>query len=73
MTESSEIQQLREEIQNLRYLYKKLAETLIPEDKVMPDEAKALDEESKEYVSEKELVEKLRKKVRKEPQRSASD
>lgn len=43
MTESSEIQQLREEIQELRYLYKRLAETLIPEDEATPEEARALD------------------------------
>jgi len=73
MTESSEIQQLREEIQNLRYLYKKLAETMLPEDEATPEEIIALDDESKEYVSEVELVETLHKKAGKDPIRSTSD
>jgi hypothetical protein len=66
MTESSGIQQLR-------YLYKRLAETLIPEDEATPEEAEALDSEPKKYLSEAELVETLRKKAGKNFTRSASD
>jgi len=56
MTGSSEIQQLREDIQELRLLYKRLAETLISEEEPTLEEKAALDDESKEYFSEGELL-----------------
>jgi len=60
MTESSEIQQLREEVQELRLLYKRLAETLLPEEEPTVEETAALDAEPKEYFSEGELMRSLK-------------
>lgn len=60
MTESYGIQRLREEIQELRLLYRRLAETLLPEEEPMPEETAALDDESKEYFSESEFLRMLR-------------
>jgi hypothetical protein len=42
MTESSDIQQLREEIQELRFLYRRLAEALIPEEQATPEDLKSI-------------------------------
>jgi hypothetical protein len=42
MTDSSEIQQLREEIQELRFLYLKLAKTLIPEEQATPEDLESI-------------------------------
>jgi|GEM_PF-1504880 len=72
MTESYEIQQLREEIQELRLLYRRLAETLLPEEEPTPEETAALDDESKEYFSESEFLRMLRSDVRRRSTRSAS-
>ncbi len=63
MAESAEIQQIREELKELRYLYRRLAETLIPVKEPLPDEVKALEEEPKEYICEEELLKILRKKA----------
>lgn len=72
MTESYEIQQLREEIQELRLLYRRLAETLLPEEEPTPEETAALDDESKEYFSESEFLRMLQSDVRRRSERSAS-
>jgi len=72
MTGSSEIQQLREEIQELRLLYRRLAETLLPEEEPTPDEVAALDDEPKEYFSESEFLRMLQSNVRRRSKRSAS-
>jgi len=72
MTESSEIQQLREDIQELRLLYRRLAETLLPEEEPTPEEKAALDDESKEYFSEGEFLRMLQSSVRRRSKRSAS-
>ena len=72
MTGSYEIQQLREEIQELRLLYRRLAETLLPEEEPTPEETAALDDESKEYFSESEFLRMLRSDVRRRSTRSAS-
>ena len=72
MTESSEIQQLREDIQELRLLYRRLAETLLPEEEPTPEEKAALDDEPKEYFSESEFLRMLQSDVRRRSERSAS-
>ena len=72
MTESSEIQQLREEVQELRLLYKRLAETLLAEDEQTPEETAAMDDESKEYFSESEFMEMLQRDAGRRTKRSAS-
>jgi hypothetical protein len=72
MVESSEIQQLREDIQELRLLYRRLAETLLPEEEPTPEEKAALDDESKEYFSESEFLRMLQGNVRRSSKRSAS-
>jgi uncharacterized protein involved in exopolysaccharide biosynthesis len=72
MTESSEIQQLREEIQELRLLYRRLAETLLPEEEPTPEEKAPLDDESREYFSESEFLRMLQGDVRRSSKRSAS-
>lgn len=59
MTESSEIQQLREEIQELRLLYRRLAETLIPEEKPAPGDLESITE-SDETVNKDEFLRALR-------------
>jgi len=72
MTQESEIQQLREEIYELRLLYKKLAESLIPVVKPTPEEIESLEDDSKDYLSEEELVELLGSKRRRSRARSTS-
>ncbi len=72
MTESSEIQRLREDIIELRLLYRRLAETLLPEEEPTPEEKAALDDESKEYFSESEFLRMLQSDVRRRSERSAS-
>ncbi|MCJ7574306.1 hypothetical protein MUO93_08600 [Candidatus Bathyarchaeota archaeon] len=72
MVESSEIQQLREDIQELRLLYRRLAETLLPEEEPTPEERVALDDESREYFSEKEFLRMLQGNMRRRSKRSAS-
>jgi uncharacterized protein involved in exopolysaccharide biosynthesis len=72
MVESSEIQQLREDVQELRLLYRRLAETLLPEEEPTPEEKAALDDESREYFSESEFLRMLQGDVRRSSKRSAS-
>jgi hypothetical protein len=72
MTESSEIQQLREDVQELRLLYRRLVETLLPEEEPTPEEKAALDDESREYFSESEFLRMLQGDVRRRSKRSAS-
>jgi archaellum component FlaC len=72
MSESSEIQEIREEIRELRLLYRKLAEDLIPEEEPTPEEVEALDAEPKEYLSEGELLDLLRPEAGRKPGRSSS-
>ena len=56
MNEISEIlSQIRDELKELRLLYKELVEKLIPEEEPEPDERKAIEEED-ELVSEEELL-----------------
>jgi len=56
MSEISEIlSQIRDELKELRLLYKELVEKLIPEEEPEPDERKAIEEED-ELVSEEELL-----------------
>jgi len=59
MSELSEIlNQIREELKELRLLYKELAEKLIPVGEPKPDERKAIEEED-ELVNEDELFKAL--------------
>ena len=61
MSEISEIlSQIRDELKELRLLYKELVEKLIPEEEPEPDERKAI-EENDELVSEEELFQALKK------------
>ncbi len=74
MSESSELQEIREEIRELRLLYRKLAEDLIPEEEPTSEEVEALDAEPKEYLSEGEFMGLLRAgKAERKPRRSSSD
>ena len=60
MSEISEIlSQIRDELKELRLLYKELVEKLIPEEEPEPDERKAIEEED-ELVSEEELLRALK-------------
>ena len=60
MSEISEIlSQIRDELKELRLLYKELVEKLIPEEEPEPDERKAIDEDD-ELVSEEELFQALK-------------
>jgi len=61
MSEISEIlNQIRDELKELRLLYKELVEKLIPEEEPEPDERKAIEEDD-ELVSEEELFQALKK------------
>jgi len=63
----------REEIRELRLLYRKLAEDLIPEEEPTSEEVEALDAEPKEYLSEGELTGLLKgSKLERKPRRSSS-
>jgi hypothetical protein len=42
MTDSSELQQIREELQELRFLYRRLAEALIPEEQATPEDLESI-------------------------------
>jgi archaellum component FlaC len=55
MTESSEIQQLREDIQELRLLYGWLAEMIIPEEKATPEDIESV-ETPDEIVTKEEFL-----------------
>ena len=55
MTESSEIQQLREEIQELRVWYRKLAETLIPVEQITPEDLESI-KAPDEAISKEEFL-----------------
>jgi hypothetical protein len=59
MTGSSEIQQLREEIQELRLLYGRLAEVLIPEEKPAPGDLESIAEPD-EAVNKAEFLRALK-------------
>ncbi len=73
MVESSELAEIREEIRELRLLYGKLVERLIPEEEPTPEELEALDAEPKEYFSEDELMKLLKPgKPGRKPRRSSS-
>ena len=59
MSELSEIlNQIREELKELRILYKELAEKLIPVEEPKPDERRAIEEED-ELANEDELFQAL--------------
>ena len=61
MNEISEIlSQIRDELKELRLLYKELVEKLIPVEEPKPDEQRAIEEED-ELVSEEELLRVLKK------------
>ena len=61
MSEISEIlSQIRDELKELRLLYKELVEKLIPVEEPKPDEQRAIEEED-ELVSEEELLRVLKK------------
>ena len=61
MSEISEIlSQIRDELKELRLLYKELTLKLIPEEEPEPDERKAIEEDD-ELVSEEELFQALKK------------
>jgi len=61
MSEISEIlSQIRDELKELRLLYKELVEKLIPVEEPEPDEQRAIKEED-ELVSEEELFRVLKK------------
>ena len=61
MSEISEIlSQIRDELKELRLLYKELVEKLIPEEEPEPEERKAIGEDD-EFVSEEELFQALKK------------
>jgi len=61
MSEISEIlSQIRNELKELRLLYKELVEKLIPEEEPEPEERKAIEEDD-ELVSEEELFQALKK------------
>ena len=42
MAESSELQQIREEIQELRFLYRRLAEAILPEEKPTSEDLESI-------------------------------
>jgi len=61
MSEISEIlSQIRDELKELRLLYKELVEKLIPEEEPEHEERKAIEEDD-ELVSEEELFQALKK------------
>ena len=60
MTKSSEIQQLREEIQELRVLYLRLAETLLPEEQATPEDLESINSHD-ETMSKDEFLRALGK------------
>jgi len=61
MSETSEIlSQIRDELKELRLLYKELVEKLIPVEEPEADEQKAIEEED-ELASEEELLRVLKK------------
>ena len=64
MDTTTELQQIRQELDELRHLYKKLAERLIPEDEATPEEEKALQATPKTYLTEEETLALLDEKPR---------
>ena len=54
------LNQIRDELKELRLLYKELVEKLIPEEEPDPEERKAIEEDD-EFVSEEELFQALKK------------
>jgi len=54
------LNQIRDELKELRLLYKELVEKLIPEEEPEPEERKAIEEDD-ELVSEEELFQALKK------------
>ena len=64
MDTTTELQQIRQELDELRHPYKKLAERLIPEDEATPEEEKALQATPKTYLTEKETLALLDEKPR---------
>ena len=73
MTQESEIQQLREEVLELRLLYKKLAESMIQTVKPTPEELESLKDDSEGCVSKEEFMEMLGSKSRRRTRRTTSD
>jgi len=64
MDTTTELQQIRQELDELRHPYKKLAERLIPEDEATPEEEKALQATPKTYLTEEETLALLDEKPR---------
>ena len=59
MSDTSEIQQLREEVQELRVLYHRLAESMLRTEKATPEEIESLEAED-EVVGKEEFLKILR-------------
>jgi hypothetical protein len=72
MDDASEIQQIRQELDELRQLYKKLAECIIPEEDATPEEEAALRATPKEYLTEEETFALLEEKPRGRRKRTPS-
>jgi hypothetical protein len=64
MDTATELQQIRQELDELRLLYKKLAESMIPEDDPTPEEEQALRAEKKTYLTEEGTLALLDEKPR---------
>ena len=64
MDTTTELQQIRQELDELRHPYKRLAERLIPEDEATPEEEKALQATPKNYLTEEETLALLDEKPR---------
>ncbi|MCX6648855.1 MAG: hypothetical protein NTV61_05640 [Candidatus Bathyarchaeota archaeon] len=72
MDTATELQQIRQELDELRHLYKKLAERLIPEDEATPEEEKALQATPKTYLTEEQTLNLLDAKPRRQTKRTQS-
>ena len=61
--------QIIEKLDQVKLELIRLRSLLVPEEEPTPDEIKALEEEPKEYISEEELVNSLRKRVKSDSKR----
>ena len=72
MDTTTELQQIRQELDELRHPYKKLAERPIPEDEAAPEEEKAPQATPKTYLTEEQTLNLLDPKPRRPTKRTRS-
>jgi len=72
MDTTTELQQIRQELDELRHPYKKLAERPIPEDETTPEEEKTPQATPKTHLTEEQTLNLLDTKPRRQTKRTPS-